>query len=206
MAEAMLHRLKRPFARAPSEEMWALNDISFDIPQGAIVGFSAATGRARASLLKVLSRIAEPTTARRPMAGRVSSLIRKLGTGFRPEAHAAARYLSERRDPRAFAGTVARQFDGIVRFFSHGTISWIAVKYYSSGIYCAWHSPSRRIWTPYILFVEKSSSVGDSRISEEILGQMSDVANCGRPHHFRHHSVERHGSPINRGIFFRSGG
>ena len=62
MAEAMLHRLKNPFARPNSEEMWALKDINFDIAQGDIVGLLGRNGAGKSTLPKVLSRITEPTT------------------------------------------------------------------------------------------------------------------------------------------------
>ena len=47
-----------------TEEFWALKDLNFEIKQGDRVGIIGRNGAGKSILLKILSRITEPTTER----------------------------------------------------------------------------------------------------------------------------------------------
>ena len=49
--------------RGDKETLWALQDVSAEIPRGQVVGMIGRNGAGKSTLLKVLSRITHPTGA-----------------------------------------------------------------------------------------------------------------------------------------------
>ena len=204
MTEALLHRLKNPFSRARSEEMWALQDVSFDIARGDIVGLLGRNGAGKSTLLKILSRITEPTTGTARISGRVGSLI-EVGTGFQPELTGRENiYLNgailgmRRRE-------IAKRFDEIVDFSGVERFLDTPVKHYSSGMYVRLAFAVAAHLDTDILFVDEVLSVGDAEFQKKSLGKMDDVANSGRTIIFVSHSISAIESLCRRGLFFKGG-
>src|SRR6516225_10754886 len=77
LREAILEKARAPLkrfrsnGRAKPEALWALRDVSFEVPPGEAVGIIGRNGAGKTTLLKVLSRITDPTTGRFALYGRV---------------------------------------------------------------------------------------------------------------------------------------
>ena len=81
------------------EEFWALNDVSFEVKQGEVLGIIGGNGAGKSTLLKILSRITEPDRGRAILRGRVASLL-EIGAGFPPGNDRSREYFSQRCNPR----------------------------------------------------------------------------------------------------------
>ena len=62
-------------SQTDSDVIWALNNVSFDVYQGEVVGIIGRNGAGKSTLLKILSRITKPTSGQAEIYGRVGSLF-----------------------------------------------------------------------------------------------------------------------------------
>src|SRR5438105_843723 len=69
----------------PRITIHALRDVSLAMAEGERVGILGHNGAGKSTLLKLLAGVYTPTTGRRLVEGRVSSLF-EISLGFEPEA------------------------------------------------------------------------------------------------------------------------
>ena len=173
--EALMHKLRHPFAREERETFWALNDVSFDIQKGDVVGIIGRNGAGKSTLLKILSRITEPTTGRIDLYGRVGSLL-EVGTGFHAELTGRENIFLNGAILGMSRAEIARQFDAIVDFSGVAQFLDTPVKRYSSGMYVRLAFAVAAHLNPEILIVDEVLAVGDAFFQKKCLGKMHDVA------------------------------
>ena len=137
----------------------ALDDISSEIPPGKALGVIGHNGAGKSTMLKVLSRITEPTSGRVMIRGRVGSLL-EVGTGFHPELTGRENNYLNGAILGMKRSEVARQFDAIVDFAEINEFLDTPVKRYSSGMYVRLGFAVAAHMEPEILMVDEVLSVG----------------------------------------------
>ena len=171
------------------EEIWALRDVSFEVPEGSVLGIVGRNGAGKSTLLKILTRITTPTDGRAVLQGHVGSLL-EVGTGFHPELTGRENvYLNgsvlgmKRRE-------IARKFDEIVDFSGvHGFID-TPVKRYSSGMSVRLAFAVAAHLEPEILLVDEVLAVGDAEFQRRCLGRMEELSSTGRTVIFVSHQMQ----------------
>ena len=181
--DAIVNSVKAPFKRfhptPPSEEFWALKDVSFDVYKGEVIGIIGRNGAGKSTLLKILSRITTPTEGMVELHGRVGSLL-EVGTGFHPELTGRENiYLSG-----SILGMKQREIDEkldeIIKFSEIEKFLDTPVKRYSSGMYVRLAFAVAAHMDTEILLVDEVLAVGDAQFQKKCLGKMGEVAKEGR--------------------------
>jgi len=204
LGEALVHKLKNPFAKAEKDTFWALNDVNFDIQKGDVVGIIGRNGAGKSTLLKVLSRITEPTRGKIDLYGRVGSLL-EVGTGFHPELTGRENVFLNGAILGMSKAEIARQFDAIVDFSGTEQFLDTPVKRYSSGMYVRLAFAVAAHLNPEILIVDEVLAVGDAEFQKKCMGKMQDVAESGRTVLFVSHNMGAINQLCTQGILLKSG-
>jgi ABC-type polysaccharide/polyol phosphate transport system ATPase subunit len=168
--------------------IWAVQDLQFEVPQGAGLGVIGPNGAGKTTLLKLISRVTWPTTGRVRVAGRVVSLI-ELGAGFHPELTGMENiYLGgglfglSRRD-------IAARVDEIVAFAGVEQMIDTPMKRYSSGLYARLGFSVAIHSNPDIVLVDEVLAVGDAAFRRRAIESLRRLIDGGKTVLFISHDM-----------------
>jgi lipopolysaccharide transport system ATP-binding protein len=206
MIGAPVRRVQRLTGRNSSEttDFWALNDVSFGVGVGDVVGIIGPNGAGKSTLLKILSRITPPTQGYIDLDGRVSSLL-EVGTGFHPELTGRENIFLNGAILGMFRDEIRRKFEAIVAFAELEKFIDTPVKHYSSGMYVRLAFSVAAHLEPEILIIDEVLSVGDLHFRNRCLGRMRDMRDEGRTVLFVSHDLTSVRQLCNRAILLSAG-
>jgi len=179
------------FDKSPGDQsdiIWALNEVSFKIKEGEVVGIIGKNGAGKSTLLKILSKITEPTNGKVFIRGRISSLL-EVGTGFHPEltgrenVYLNGTILGMRKEE------IDRKFDEIIEFSGIEKFIDTPVKRFSSGMKVRLAFAVSAHLEPEILLIDEVLAVGDAAFQKKCLNKMQDVGKQGRTVLFVSHNM-----------------
>lgn len=186
------------------ETFQALEDVSFEIRQGEVVGFVGRNGAGKSTLLKLLARITEPTRGFADIYGRVGALL-EVGTGFHPELSGRENIYLNAAILGMKRTEINRKFDEIVDFAEIERFLDTPIKHYSSGMALRLGFAVAAHVEPEILIVDEVLAVGDAAFQKKCLGKMSEVADEGRTVLFVSHNLAAITQLCKRGIWLDHG-
>lgn len=188
----------------PKREFWALDNVSFEVKKGDVVGIVGHNGAGKSTLLKILSRITDPTTGRVDIWGRLGSLL-EVGTGFHPELTGRENIFLNGAILGMTFQEIKSKFDEIVAFSELEDFLDTPVKRYSSGMYVRLAFSVAAHLQPEILIVDEVLAVGDMKFQNKCMGKMKDVATQGRTVLFVSHNMGAVSSMCTRGLVLDHG-
>ena len=148
------------------DHLLALDDVSFEVQRGEALGIIGPNGAGKTTILKLLSRITDPTIGSIETHGRVSSLI-ELGAGFHPDLTGRENVYLNGVILGLTRKEVRERFDRIVEFAELGRFIDMQVKRYSSGMYARLGFSVAAHVTPEILLVDEVLAVGDASFQQK---------------------------------------
>ena len=165
-----------------------MKDVSFEVKRGEVVGIIGRNGVGKTTLLKLLSRITEPTEGYIEIHGRVGSLL-EVGTGFHPELTGRENIYLNGAILGMKKKEIDKKFDEIVSFAEIERFIDTPMKRYSSGMYVRLAFAVAAHMEPEILLVDEVLAVGDFSFQRKCLGKMENVAREGRTVLFVSHNM-----------------
>jgi ABC-type polysaccharide/polyol phosphate transport system ATPase subunit len=169
LVRQMFRRSVNPIMRVE-----ALRNVDFTVREGERVGIIGHNGAGKSTLLKLLAGIYPPTSGKRTVAGRISSLF-DIALGFEPDAtgweNIFYRGYLQGETPRS----VRAKMQPIADFSELGDFLNMPVRYYSAGMMVRLAFSIATAIEPEILLVDEVLGVGDMSFQDKARQRMCDM-------------------------------
>src|SRR5512146_2462261 len=116
------------------DEFWAVDDVSFELKKGEVLGLIGTNGSGKSTLLKMLNGIFWPDRGKITIQGEVGALI-EVGAGFHPLLTGRENIYMNGAILVMGKKEIDEKFDDIVAFADIRDFLDSPVKYYSSGMH-----------------------------------------------------------------------
>lgn len=171
-----VHRLREALSLRKKKyhrDFYALQDVSFNISRGEIVGVLGKNGSGKSTLLKVLTGVLSPTSGEIAVDGKVTAML-ELGAGFNPELTGLENIYFNGSLMGFSRREMDEKVDEIAAFADIGVFITQPVKTYSSGMKARLGFAVSINVNPDILIVDEVLSVGDVYFRQKSLRKMKE--------------------------------
>ncbi|RLC98593.1 MAG: ABC transporter ATP-binding protein [Chloroflexi bacterium] len=186
------------------EEFWALQDVSFTVEQGETVGLIGPNGAGKSTVLKLISRIIEPTSGRVEVKGRVGALL-ELGAGFHPDLTGRENIYLNGSILGLSRAQIRHKLDAIIAFAELERFIDVPVKHYSSGMYVRLGFSVAVHTDPEVLLVDEVLAVGDASFQRKCLERIDRMRSAGVTVLLVSHSPENIRATCSRAVWLDGG-
>jgi ABC-2 type transport system ATP-binding protein len=199
--------LKERFVKrgqARYEDLWALNDVSFDVAEGETIGILGHNGSGKSTLLKCVCGVLQPTAGQVVVRGQLAGLL-ELGAGFQPELSGRDNIYLNGSMLGLSRREVDKVFDEIVEFSELEQFIDNQVKFYSSGMYVRLGFAVAVSVQPDVLVVDEVLAVGDERFQRKCIERIREFKEQGRTIIVVTHSADQIKSICDRAVVLSHG-
>ena len=168
-----------PTLKNITPELTALNNISFEINQGEVLGIIGENGSGKSTLLKIMAGIVKPTSGKVFLRGKVTSIL-DIGSGFHPDLSGRDNILLSGSLLDKSKNEIEKTFNEIVEFSGIEAFIDLPVKHYSSGMFMRLAFASATHVDADIILLDEVISVGDIEFREKCNKRIQDLKNLGK--------------------------
>ena len=141
-------------------EFAALNDVSFDVCKGEILGIIGKNGSGKSTILKIITNVLTPTSGECIVKGKIAALL-ELGAGFNMEYTGIENIYLNGQMIGFSKEEMDKKLQDIIDFADIGEHIFQPVKTYSSSMFARLAFSVAISVDPDILIVDEALSVGD---------------------------------------------
>ncbi|HUR14225.1 MAG TPA: ABC transporter ATP-binding protein [Mycobacteriales bacterium] len=156
-------------------EVQALKGISFDVPEGTVMGIVGANGAGKSTLMRSVAGILAPTSGRVEVHGKVSTLL-SLGVGFNGALSGRQNVVLGGLAAGLSRKDIAQKYDEITAFAELEDYMDMPMRTYSSGMFGRLAFAVAVHMDPDILLIDEALSAGDAHFKEKARAKMDELA------------------------------
>jgi len=182
----------------------ALDNVSFDVEKGEVIGLVGSNGAGKSTLLKVVAGVMKPTKGEVNVQGKICPMI-ELGAGFDVELTARENIYLNGAVMGYTREFLDSKFQEIVDFSELHEFLDVPVKNYSSGMMARLAFSIATVVDPDVLIVDEILSVGDVAFQAKSGAKMKSMINGGTTVLFVSHSIEQIKKLCDRVVWLEKG-
>ena len=187
-----------------NKEFWALEDVSFEVKPGEVLGIIGSNGSGKTTTLKLLSRILRPDGGKIMVNGLIGALI-ELGAGFNPDLTGKENIFLNAAILGMSRQEIEKKYDRIVEFAELHDFMDTPVKWYSTGMFARLGFSVAVHTNPEVLLVDEILSVGDVGFQNKCLEKMKSFRRQGTTIVFVSHNMQSVASLCDRVVLLNKG-
>jgi ABC-type polysaccharide/polyol phosphate transport system ATPase subunit len=172
------------------KEFWALDDVSFQVRKGEVLGIIGHNGAGKSTLLKVISGILKPTRGSVEVKGNVVPML-ELGSGFDFDLTGRENIFLNGAILGYSEEFLKEQFDEIVDFSELRDFIEAPLRNYSSGMVMRLAFSIATVVKPDILIVDEILAVGDADFQKKSQERMMELMSGGTTVLFVSHNIDQ---------------
>jgi len=187
--ETLKETILSSYRRARGQRFFALDNVSFEVRNGEILGIMGDNGSGKSTVLKMVAGITTPTSGRIETRGRIAALL-EVGAGFHPDMTGRENIFLSGAVLGIPEDELKRRCDDIIAFAELEEFIDTPVKFYSSGMYLRLGFSIAMNVNPDILLVDEVLSVGDNFFQHRCREHMKRVRESGKTVLFVSHDLQ----------------
>lgn len=170
------------------EKFTVLDDVSFHVDKGEVVGIIGKNGAGKSTLLKIISGVLKPTSGKVTANGNIVPML-ELGSGFDPELTGRENIYLNGAILGYSKEFLESKYDEIVEFSELGDFINMPIRNYSSGMMMRLAFSVATVVCPEILIVDEILAVGDEGFQNKSKARMLELMSGGTTVLFVSHSI-----------------
>lgn len=186
------------------KDFWALENVSFEVNKGEVVGIIGRNGAGKSTLLKIISGILRPSKGNVVRNGNIVPML-ELGSGFDPDLTGEENIFLNGAILGYSKEFLESKYDEIVEFSELGDFIRMPIRNYSSGMMMRLAFSVATVVQPEILIVDEILAVGDENFQKKSKKRMMELMGGGTTVLYVSHDMQSIREMCNRVVWLEGG-